>query len=652
MTKSEAKKRIENLKKVINHHRYLYHVLDRQEISDGALDALKKELADLENQFPDLVTSDSPTQRVGGKPLDKFEKFVHQTPMLSLGDAFSEGDMRDWFGRISKLLSAKEKKELDFYCELKIDGLAIELVYENRILKNGSTRGDGKIGEDVTKNLKTIEAIPLKIKSRSFLTVRGEVFMSKKTFLDYKDHYANPRNLVAGSIRQLDSRITAKRKLDSFVYEVIDDSIETHEKKHKMLKKIGFKTNEYNKYCRDLEAVFRFKERVERIRDKIPYEIDGVVVIVNSTRLFNKLGVVGKTPRGAIAFKFPATEVATRLTDISISVGRTGALTPVAHLDPVNVGGVVVKRATLHNADEIKRLGVKIGDTVIVERAGDVIPSITGIIKELRTGREKVFKMPSVCPICGSKIRRPKGEVVARCAAGNCLAKQKKNFNHFVSKSAFDIDGLGPRVSAKLLESGLVATPADIFRLSNEDLMGLEGFKNKSAGNLIGAIGAKKIIDLNRLIYALGIRNVGEETAIDLAQKFGDIVKLEKASWEDLDSVSDIGPVVAKSIYEWFRDPKNKQYLKDLLSFVRVKKSGRKSSKLDGKIFVLTGSLDSLTRDDAKKLIREKGGQISSSISSATDYLVAGQSPGSKLEKAYNLGTKVLTEKQFLKLIK
>ena len=649
MTKNEAKKRIEKLKKTINHHRYLYHVLDKQEISDGALDSLKKELFDLEEQFPDFVTADSPTQRIGGKPLKKFEKVTHQTPMLSFNDAFSQNDMAEWLERLTKLLNSSEVSKIDFYCELKIDGLAIELVYNKGLFKLGSTRGDGKIGENVTKNLKTIQAIPLKIDSQS-LVVRGEVFMPKKIFLRYKDDYANPRNLVAGSIRQLDSKITAKRKLDSFAYELVDDSIATHQKKHDILEKLGFKTNSYNKYCPNLEAVYRFFKYIESIRKKIPYEIDGVVVIVNSTQIFNKLGVVGKAPRGAIAYKFPAEEVTTKVLDIRVQVGRTGALTPVAYLGSVNVGGVTVRRATLHNEDEIKRLNIKIGDTVIIERAGDVIPSVVKVIKSLRTGKEKNFKMPKNCPICGSKVEKKEGEVITRCLSKNCLARVKKYFSHFVSHSAFDIDGFGPQIASQLLEAGLVSSPADIFKLKKEDLIDLSKFGEKSAKNLLKSINDKRKISLARFIYSLGIRNVGEETALDLANEFS-LDNLSKASVADLEKIGDIGPVVARSIFDWFNDSQNRKYLKKLLSFIVVKKISNKSNKLAGKTFVLTGALDTMTRDDAKKKIRSFSGEISSTISQETSYLVVGESPGSKYKKAKDLGVKIINEKEFLSLL-
>jgi len=648
MTKQEAKRRVQKLKKVIKHHRYLYHVLDKHEISDAALDSLKKELFDLEQEFPSLVTADSPTQRVGGKPLAKFKKVKHPQPMLSFNDAFSEEDMRDWLERITKLLTDKEKKEIDFYCELKIDGLAIELIYEEGVLRTGSTRGDGKIGEDITQNLKTVEAIPL---SADDAVVRGEVFIPKKVFEKFKKEYANPRNLAAGSVRQLDPKITASRQLDSFIYDIIDNT-GYHQEKHSKLKKLGFKTNPHNKYCKDLSEVFKFHKHVFKIREKLPYEIDGIVVIVNSSKLFDKLGTVGKAPRGAIAYKFPAMQVTTVIEDIRVQVGRTGALTPVAHLKPVRVGGVIVARATLHNEDEIKRLGVKIGDTVVIERAGDVIPDIVKVLPGLRNGKEKEFKMPKHCPICGGVVVKSEG-VVSRCSNKKCFAQRKEFFNHFVSKQAFDIDGLGPKVIDQLIGKGLISDPADLFNLKKEELISLERFAIKSATNFIEAVSGKKEISLPRFIYALSIRNVGEETALDLIKYFGSLRRIKEASLSELENIQDVGPVVAQSIYSWFREKKNLDYLEKLEKVgVKITKyESKKNKNFIGKTFVLTGGLESMTRDEAKQKIRDLGGDISTSVSKETNYVITGSDPGSKYNKALKLGVKILTEKEFIKLI-
>jgi len=671
MTRQEAKKRIEKLKEAINYHRYLYHVLDKQEISDSALDSLKKELFDLEQKFPEFITPDSPSQRVGGKPLEEFKKIKHPRPMLSFNDAFSEQDMEDWLERISRFLTEKEKREIDFYCELKIDGLAIELIYQDGIFKTGSTRGDGRVGEDVSQNLKTVEAIPLKLRQPKFeelgflnqkdklIIVRGEVFISRKEFERFKKDYANPRNLAAGSVRQLDPKVTASRHLDFFAYDLIESrgqiSIATHERKHKILKELGFKTNPHNKYCKDLKEVYSFYKEVQKLRDKLDYEIDGIVVIVNSNRIFKKLGIVGKAPRGAIAYKFPGKQAATVVEDIRVQIGRTGALTPVAVLKPVRIAGVTISRATLHNEDEIKRLGVKIGDTVIVGRAGDVIPDIIKVLPELRTGREKEFRLPLRCPVCGSRVVRPKGETLARCINPDCFAQKREYFYHFVSKPALDIEGLGPKIIDQLIEEGLVSDPADLFDLREGDLLPLERFAERAASNLIKAIQGKKEISLARFIYALGIRNVGEETAIDLAEHFGSLENLQKAELRELQEVQDVGPVVAKSIYDWFRKKRNIDFLKKLkMAGIRIKKPKPKiqSSKFQNKIFVLTGVLRSMTREEAKKKIRSFGGSISNSVSKNTNYLVVGSKPGSKYEKAKKLGIKIIKEEEFLKLLK
>lgn len=693
MLKKDAKKRIEKLKEVINYHRYLYHVLDRQEIPDAVLDSLKKELFDLEQKFPDLITPDSPTQRVGGEPLDKFEKVKHIKPMLSFNDAFSLKEMEDWQNRIFKLLTKEEAKKIDFFCELKIDGLAIELVYEKGILKTGSTRGNGIIGEDVTQNLKTIEAIPLKLRDKKKaatemekigvnedviekfrkydfnkpIIVRGEAFIPREDFeavnrqrkKEGLSAYSNPRNLAAGSIRQLNPKITAKRHLDSFAYELVTDfGAKTHEEKHKILKILGFKINNHNKYCRNLQEVFDFYNQSQKLREKLSYEIDGLVVIVNSNSLFEKLGVVGKAPRGAIAFKFPAKQTTTIVEDIKVQVGRTGALTPVAYLKPVEISGVTVSRATLHNEDEIKRLGLKIGDTVIVGRAGDVIPDIIKVLKELRNGEEKEFKMPKNCPVCGSKIKRKPGEVVSYCPNPNCFAKQREYFYHFVSKSAFDIKGLGLKIIDQLIEEGLVSDPADLYNLKEGDIILLKRFAKKSAANLIKAIQESKKIPLAKFIYALGIRQVGEKTAEDLAEKVRNIENLRKMNLEELMNIKDIGPIAAKSIYQWFNNRENIEYLE------KLKKVGIKienpisvgiastRQKLSGLKFVLTGSLESMSRLEAEKRIKKLGGKVVSSVSKNTDYLIEGKEPGKKRDRARELGIKIIDEEKFLNLLK
>ena len=678
MERQEAKKRIEKLRELIDKYRYSRHVLDKELISIEVEDSLKKELFDLEQEFPELITPDSPTQRVGGKPLEKFGKVRHPESMLSFNDAFSQKDMTDWLERISKLLTSQEVEKIGFYCEPKLDGLAIELIYKNGVLNVGSTRGDGLIGEDVTQNLKTIEAIPLKLSLDKFeirnskfeippeVVARGEVIITKKEFGKINQEqkkkdlspFANPRNLAAGSIRQLDPKIARQRHLDSTCYELISDlGQKTHEDKHRILAALGFKTNnKYSKYCEDLNEVFDFHKNTQELREKFPYEIDGITVTVNDIGIFKKLGVVGKAPRGAIAYKFPLKQSTTIIEDIRVQVGRTGAVTPVAYLKPVDIGGATISRATLHNEDEIKKLGVRIGDTVVVGRAGDVIPDVIKVLPELRTGQEKEFRFPKKCPACQTLLIKPEGEKLWRCPNPKCFARQREYFYHFVK--SFDIVGLGPKIIDRLIDEGLVSDPADLFKLEAGDILPLERFAEKSARNLIEAIQSKKKILLSRFIYALGIRNVGEETAQNLAECFGSINRIKDASREELQKITDIGPVVAKSVYDFFTEKRNLEFLEKLSrAGVRVispapAKASAGKQKLKGKSFVLTGSLETMTRTEAKEKIRLFGGEISESVSEKTDYLVAGKEPGTKLGKAKKLGTKVIEEKEFLEMIK
>ncbi len=685
MDKQAAKNRIAKLIGLINYHRYLYHALDRQEISESALDSLKKELFDLEARHPDLILPDSPTQRVGGKPLEKFVQYVHKSPMLSFNDAFSEEDMRDWAARARRLLSEQEIAKMDFFCEPKLDGLAVELVYKNGMLAAGATRGDGRVGEDITQNLKTIESVPLRLRDSGAMAadlraagleamakaiergaeeivVRGEVVISKKEFKRINEEqqkkglppFANPRNLAAGSMRQLDPKIAASRRLDFCAYSLAGDLGQTeHRQEHRFLEIAGFKTNnKFSRHCPDLAEVFAFREYWRKNRAKLPYEIDGVVASVNRNDIFDKLGVAGKAPRGAIAYKFPLKQAATAVLDILVQVGRTGALTPVAVLKPVEVGGVMISRATLHNEDEIKRLGLKIGDTVIVGRAGDVIPSVLKVLPELRDGNQREFQMPEFCPICGSKANRKEGEAVWRCANKECFAMQKRSLEHFVSRAAFDIEGLGPKIIEQLAEQGLVRDPADIFALKEGDLMPLERFAEKSARNLLDSIKSKKRISLPRFIYALGIRNVGEQTSAALAERFGVLKNIRSASLEELRSVPDIGPVVAESIYDWFGRSENAAILEKLADAgIEIEAYAKKAGVLKGKLFVITGTMETMSRQAAKDRVRELGGAAVESVSQNTDYLVAGANPGSKLAKAKELGIKIIDEKEFLSLI-
>ena len=684
MNKTEVAKRIHKLREVINRHRYLYHVLDKQEISDAALDSLKKELFDLEQQYPDLITADSPTQRIGGKPLKQFRKFKHPEPMLSFNDAFDQKDMEEWKNRFERLIKASEKH--GYYCELKIDGLAIELIYKRGVMEIGSTRGDGVIGEDVTQNLKTIDAIPLRLLEESEvvknlkkagldrfisavkkaldheLAVRGEIFITKKEFERINREqekaelkiYANPRNLAAGSVRQLDPAVTRSRKLDSFAYALKTNvGQNTHEEEHLILKALGFKINPHNKFCANLKEVYEFRNHWEKQREKLNYEIDGIVVAINDNSVFQKLGVVGKTPRGAIAYKFAPREAQTIVENIVVQVGRTGTLTPVAVLRPVNIGGVTVSRATLHNLDEIKRLGVKIGDTVVVGRAGDVIPDVGQVIRELRTGKEKDFHMPKNCPVCGERVDQVSGQVAFKCVNKNCPAIKREAIYHLISKRAFDIDGVGPKIIDQLMDSALIRDATDLFSLKKEDLLNLERFAEKSAHNTIEAIRQKKKVPLDKFIYSLGIEHIGEETAFVLARKFKKLENIRSAGLEDLQNIPDVGPVVAKSIYEWFQKSYNQKLIdkfKKAGVHILEEKTTKESTKLAGKTFVLTGSLGSMTREQAKDRVRELGGDISSSVSKETDYVIAGSEPGSKYDKAKKLGVKIIDEKEFLKM--
>ena len=654
MTKQQAKQRIEKLKKVINHHRYLYHVLNRQEISDAVLDSLKHELYKLEQEYPGFITEDSSTQRVAGKPLKEFKKVGHKLPMLSIEDVFSEKELQDWENYLKRLAPGIK---FEYFCEPKVDGFAVSLVYKDGIFTVGSTRGDGRVGEDVTQNLKTIESIPLStcaLPGSAQVEVRGEVYMEKKDFERFRSTYANPRNLAAGSIRQLDPKLAASRPLKFLAYDLVTDlGQKKHFEAHQILKELGFKT-ETGKVCQSPSEIVDYWRDLAKKREVLPYQIDGVVVVVNDNAIFQKLGVVGKSPRGIRAFKFSPKQATTKIKDIKLQIGRTGAVTPVAVLESVEVGGVTISRATLHNEDEIKRLGVKIGDTVIVERAGDVIPAVSKVLPELRTGKEKQFKFPKICPVCLVKLRKPKEEVVWRCPNTNCPARKRENLYHFVSKKAFDIEGLGPKIIDKLIDENLISQPPDIFELKEGDLIPLERFAEKSAKNLVEAIKRSKRITLPRFIYALGIRHVGEETTTDLAQYFGSIDGLKKASKEELEKIPNVGPEVSKAIFAWFQQKRNQKLIEDLTKTgveTISQKPKVKSQKLKERIFVLTGTLDSMTRDQAKEEIRLLGGEVSGSLSAKTDYLVVGKEPGSKLEKAKKLGVKIVGEKEFLKLV-
>jgi DNA ligase (NAD+) len=711
MNKEQVKKRIEKLRKEIDYHRYLYHVLDKPEISDAAWDSLKNELAKLEQAFPEFITPDSPTQRVGGEPLDKFRKVRHSAPMMSLFDSFSREDIEDWEGRLDRLISKRplrpfstspykgEENSNDiplltkegvgggYYCELKLDGLAVSLIYRASKFSLGATRGDGVRGENVTQNLKTIEAIPLVLRqptdkelakiglnksvgaklrtalAKGTLEVRGEAIMTKKVFIELNKKYqkqgkpllANPRNGAAGSIRQLDSKLTAERKLDCYVYALVTDlGLELHEQELELAKLLGFKVISHNQHCPNLAGVFRFHDHWEKDRERLPFNCDGIVVKINRLSLWPQLGVVGKGPRYMMAYKFAAEQATTKIKEVIWQVGRTGTITPTAVLNPVQVGGVTISHATLHNMDEIKRLGLKINDTVIIERAGDVIPKVVEVLPKLREGREKIIKVPDKCPICGSKVVKVFGEVAYRCSNKNCYAINLRRLSHWASRAALDIEGLGPKIIEQLVKEGLVRDAADFYALNEGDLKPLERFAEKSAENLVKAIKERKEVDLSRFLYGLGIRHVGEESAIELANQFGSLGNIKKASIEDIENIYDFGSIMAKSVYGWFHDEKNLRLLKKLeKNGVITKKQKNKKTKkqnLIGKIFVLTGTLSSLTREEAKAKIRELGGNVSSSVSQKTDYVVVGKDPGSKYDKAKQLGVRVVGEKEFIKI--
>src|SRR6056297_2809568 len=572
MNKKQAKKRIEKLKKEINHHRYLYHVLDKQEISDAALDSLKHELADLEDKYPGLKKPDSPTQRVGGKPLDKFKKVKHPQAILSIEDVFEFQKLVEWQKYMKDYLRKNydlniSEKSFNYYCERKIDGVDIVLTYKKGVLQLAATRGNGKIGENVTKNVKTIEAVPLRLRENLDIVVRGEIFMSHKDFIDLnkkrkkqdKKVYANPRNLVAGSIRQLDPKVTAKRGLDCYAFEIVSNKKpKTHDKVHERLKTLGFKTDSETKKVDNLGQVKDYYQKQLKKRNKEDFDYDGVVIVLNDINLEKKLGRIGKSPRWMRAYKFPAEQATTQIKDINIQIGRTGALTPVAKLRPVKLMGSTVSRATLHNQDEIDRLDVRIGDTVIIEKAGDVIPAVVKVLKRLRNGKEKRFSIPSKCPFCDSKVKRKKGEAKHFCTNPNCFAQNLSYISYFVSKKAFDIDGFGKKIVEKFLNKGIIEEAYDIFSIKKGDIKNLEGFEEKSANNLIKAINNSKEITFPKFIQALNIGHVGEETAIDLAKRFKSLEKLKNASLKELKSIYDIGGKVAQSIYNWFNNKKNK----------------------------------------------------------------------------------------------
>lgn len=665
---TEALNRINKLRNEIARLRYEYHVVDAPNVTDDVYDSLNKELRLILKKFPQFNDPNAPENRVGGKALEKFTKVPHSVRMLSLNDVFSIDELYDWEKRIKKLLAGNST--VQYFCEVKYDGLAVSLVYENGKLVRGATRGDGLVGEDITLNLKTIKSIPLFIKNApKRIEVRGEAVMSKATLESLnkvnsklgEPLFANTRNAAAGSLRQLDPSLAARRKIDFFAYDIAFVSSEfkiskNHSDEHDVLRDLGFQVGKEELVCDDLEGVVGFIEKFEKVRPKFPYGTDGIVISVNSLQQQEVLGVVGKAPRYMAAFKYPAEKATTIVKDILLNVGRTGVLTPLAVFEPTLVAGSVVSKATLHNLDQIERLGLKIGDTVVIEKAGDVIPKVVEVLERLRTGKEKKFKMPTKCPECGEPIEK-KGltgqlSVAYYCMNPRCLAKDDRYLEHFVS--VFEIYELGPKILRRFKDEGLITDAADIFTLKKEDIAMLDRFGEKSAENIIQEINNKKRIPLARFLWALGILHVGEETARDLAESFETLDKLSQASVEEINEIENIGPAVSKSVFTFFHD-------KQRLAFIeKLKNSGvvventkkRQGGKLQGMTFVLTGTLLSMSRDIAKEKILVNGGKVSGSVSASTSYVVAGEDAGSKLANAIKLGVRVLTEDEFMKMLK
>lgn len=668
-TDSDHNKRAEELRGLIEHHNHRYYVLDSPEISDAEYDDLFDELVKLETEHPKLQRQDSPTQRVGAPPLDKFPSKKHSIPMLSLNKATTQDDFLD-FDRRMKELIADEGGEIEYAVEPKYDGLAVELIYKKGVLISGSTRGDGITGEEVTSNLRTVKAIPLRLHSGNppeLLEVRGEVFIQKQDFEEFnkrrgesgEELFANPRNMAAGSLRQLDSGITASRPLRFVAYGIgliKRVSFCGHYDTLKYLELTGFKISEHLDKFDNVEKVERYYNQILSKRENLPYDIDGIVVKVDSYHQQEIAGELSRSPRWAIAWKFPPVQKTTVVENIDVQVGRTGTLTPVAHLEPVRVGGVTVSRATLHNEDEVKRKDVRVGDTVVVQRAGDVIPEVVKVIKEKRTGKEKKFVMPDRCPVCGSHVERIGDEAAIRCTSLYCRAQLIERIFHFASRSAMDIEGLGYKTVETLIEKRFIKDVADLYLLheKKEEISGIEGMGEKSFQNLVDGLEASKSRDLPRIIYALGIHGVGISTANPIASHFGSIDRLMYAKETELQDIEGIGPIVARSVYSFFNDRTNIEIINKLRkSGVKFPESetGKKGGSLTGKTFVLTGTLVDFTRSDAKREIESNGGKVTSSISKKTDYVIVGESPGSKLDKARELGVSILDEAAFKKLI-
>ena len=670
LTKVQAKARLAQLRTAIDDYRYQYHVLDRQPISEAALDSLKHELSQLEEQYPDLITPDSPSQRVAGKPLPQFSKVTHQQRMMSLADVFSFDELSAWDQRWRKL---RPKAKTEYVIDLKLDGLALSLIYDRGVFVQGATRGDGFVGEDVTQNVRTIEAIPLRLKTDNVppavrrqvetgrVEVRGEAVMLIKDFENLNRQqakknlptYANPRNVTAGSIRQLDANVTASRRLHFYAWELVTDLGQASlSQAYDWLKGMGLTINPKARVCQTLAEVETVHDQIHDQRQKLPFWIDGMVVKLNDRQLYQDLGFVGKTPRAAVAWKYSAEQATTVVEAIVVQVGRTGAMTPVAHLRPVQVAGTTVSRATLHNADEIKRLGVRVGDTVIIQKAGDIIPEVVEVLLKLRPSGTKEWTMVTTCPVCHKPVSRKAGEAIHYCTNRHCPARQREHLYHFVSRQALDIAGLGPSTIDTLVDENLVHQPADFFKLKTTQLVGLPLFAEKKSEKLVAAIAESRRVSLDRFIYALGIRHVGQETARTLAQQFGSLESLMKSSKETLSKTPDVGEVVAASIAEYFSDQVHRRNVLELHKLIDLQSVPKTTGgPLAGKTLVVTGTLSSLSREEAEEKIRAAGGHSASSVSAKTAYVVVGENPGSKADKAEKLKVKILSEKEFLRLI-
>ncbi len=663
--RDRAAARAAELRREIERHNYLYYVLDRPEISDADYDQLMRELIALEEAYPELAAPDSPTRRVGGEPLAVFAAVTHRVPLLSLANAYDEEDLRAFDQRVKRFL---DLDEVGYVAELKIDGLTVALTYEEGRLVLAATRGDGERGEDVTANVRTIKSIPLRLAGDrpGAMAVRGEIYIRKDDFARLNEarreageqEFANPRNAAAGSLRQLDPRVTAGRPLDAFFYDLLfaeGAGVETQWQSLQFLKKMGLKINPESRSCRSIEEVIAYCGEWSGRRHDLPYEIDGIVVKVDSLAWQERLGFTAKAPRSKIAYKFPAEEQTTTVLDIAVNVGRTGAITPLAVLSPVEVAGSTVSRATLHNEDYIREKDIRVGDTVVIRKAGDVIPEVVRVLPEKRTGRERIFAMPAHCPVCGAEVVRLEDEAVARCIGSACPARLRESIIHFASRDAMDIEGLGPQIASQLIEAGLVKDPSDLYRLDKERLLALDRFGAKSAENLIAAVDASRNNPLYRLIFALGIRHVGENVARILADNYAGLEELAKAPYEELRAIPGIGPKIAESIALYFQEEQNKRLLAELraagVRMTEERTSAVADAPLAGKTFVLTGGLESMSRAEAEERLRALGAKPAGSVSKKTDYVVVGKDPGSKYQKALELGITILNEAQLKEML-